>query len=1074
MTREELIRKLRALARNHQDLSSDPELLAECRKLGLVNIDTTHPEKVADFIEKTPVIEPVIEKKMGPKALSSQDLRVILEEFDKNRGLKSAETLTIAVQKNPLLKNIDSSEILRIIERKIELEVEEEKERADRKEIDEISDKRIEIEEKLRTEVPPTTNEEELEKTAKRVVEITRENNDLGSCREKSETLFKEIKSDSKEYREAIIETAVGEMADKIVKEKTTEVAKALTDELKGFELTAKQRDDIQEVVEERIRAKVDNPAEEIGENKAEVIESSGKKTIETGKNLTEEISEILGSKASENKPKIEVAVKNAELNVKQQLFSGEINKDSPVDVVRGQKLEAEVVSRMTETGATIKEARSTAKMVRELSFSPKESSNSTATIQAINTLETNGYHSGDNSRFAEQAGMVRNLIRSPIRINENINKILNLGNKLDGIKGFDQWKTIAKTLKGNPAMTRSLQWVQNLNKFQGFIGNIGGWLTNPVGQLLKVPALQDFALRIATRLGGETVGAMATQLAGFGLKGGLEKIIGQLFAKGTVSAIEAGAAVAADVGTGGLAVIVQLGIAILGKLKGAAEKTLEAIGLGSAKLKNSLKETFGGLVGTFLYWAGTAAMGLIAMAGMVVVPVALVITSVFITVGGITVILPATAALVSSWVAPRGTGGNCTQITPSPAPSGSINCDQNAPENTLGNVDKANYVDVANRWQAGTNYSSQCFNDTVNRALCSGINPTYALWAWLHESGASNYTGRSDIEDFGMHSIPQNEDFNAQITAFLKLDPATGCIGDSRIGGDYWLAFSANYLNGSNCDPDHPNSITKMTPRQYEAELKKTWSWVSSSPMPSSIHVAIAGKNCDQIGKSTSSSTSSSDGSYTYTDDDGNMWQCTGTPIGGGGGSQVPAEPIYDDACVESPAYCVVKYLLGNGVDTVKKANVVAVAKLIDQWKNAPASFNKGNFNSAMIASATTVPPEYVFQCVGFAVAVNPKIGATSWGGDSSSWESMISNGSTGCPRIVNSGAGVGDFILFPVGSWYHIQVISQLRSDGSYTISQSNWGGPGRLSNVEGSDIQSYLRGDTDNIPKSVLRCN
>ena len=186
----------------------------------------------------------------------------------------------------------------------------------------------------------------------------------------------------------------------------------------------------------------------------------------------------------------------------------------------------------------------------------------------------------------------------------------------------------------------------------------------------------------------------------------------------------------------------------------------------------------------------------------------------------------------------------------------------------------------------------------------------------------------------------------------------------------------------------------------------------------------------------------------------------------GGGGGSEVPADPIYDDSCAESPAYCVVDYFLGNGVSVINSSNVQAAANLINAWTNAPAGFNKAAFNSAMIASSNAFVS---FQCVGFAVGIDGRINADGvWGGSVSGWNNMIANGSSGCPRIQASGAGVGDMILFPTGSWYHIVVLSKLRPDGSFAISQANWGSPGQVSNFEGPDIQAYLAG------KSVLRCN
>lgn len=175
----------------------------------------------------------------------------------------------------------------------------------------------------------------------------------------------------------------------------------------------------------------------------------------------------------------------------------------------------------------------------------------------------------------------------------------------------------------------------------------------------------------------------------------------------------------------------------------------------------------------------------------------------------------------------------------PSPTPDGEANCDPNAPETPAISVDKANFIDVAERWLSGGGKNAKkCFNDTVCRSKNAGINPDFALWAWLHESGASNYS-IDKVEDFGIHGQPSAppKDFSAQINYFLKLDPASACLGKPGIGSDYWLAFSANYLNGD-CDPNKANPASGQTARDYKKEIETTWKFISNSPLPSSIHI--------------------------------------------------------------------------------------------------------------------------------------------------------------------------------------------------------------------------------------------
>ncbi|PIU73017.1 hypothetical protein COS78_04135 [Candidatus Shapirobacteria bacterium CG06_land_8_20_14_3_00_40_12] len=225
---------------------------------------------------------------------------------------------------------------------------------------------------------------------------------------------------------------------------------------------------------------------------------------------------------------------------------------------------------------------------------------------------------------------------------------------------------------------------------------------------------------------------------------------------------------------------------------------------------------------------------------------------------------------MVSSLVPPP-PGGNCVLKSETES-GGLINCDQTAPENGFPGINKESFVSLANRWRTGKNYSEECYNDTVNRALCAGINPAYALWVWVHESGASNYS-IANVEDFGIHgqAAAPPKDFNAQINYFLKLDPGSACVNDPRIGGNYWLGFATNYLNGS-CDPDEKNVTNGQTGREYLAEMQTSWGWVSSLPMPADIHAAKGGKDCGNIGNNSDSEINNE-----YTDENGDVWVCYG-----------------------------------------------------------------------------------------------------------------------------------------------------------------------------------------------------
>lgn len=870
------------------------------------------------------------EKELQSKALNSQELKELLKEYNEYRAKKTAEEIVREIQKNPLLARADQKEILRIVRRKIELEAEiklkgikpekpvepvktevpivikkypesEPKEEMVReitnKEINERADRRIIVEERLAKNKPSNTTIEQIRKTAEKIAEVVQSNKTIDEGRKRAAGVIEDIKTEDVVFKEEVKEIIIAETAEKIVTEKVDEIVDKAVGEL--GKINEEQAKKIEKLIRERVEIVLAEPTRTVNEHQLIEKVIDGKKVKETGATLTEEIVKVLTGETNKiekteevleipkqkiDKTKIEIMIRKIEAGLHEEIFRDETNENSPIDIVRADRLEEEIVERMVARGATREEAKNAAKTIRQISFPEKEPSDSRAEAVAMATMEGKNPNDGRNPEYVRQARIIKNLIKSPVRVSENVDKILKLSDKLDGVKGFDQIKTVARTIKDNPRLTRSLELIQKVVHFQDRIGGFVGGIAAKVGNFFHIPALQQWGIQLATRLGGETVGAMATQIAQFGLEGGIKNIIGQLFTTGKVVATNVGKAVAekaaTTAGTGVgipvaavlLATQFVLGIVkkIWNSIKGRIENGLEKIGIGSVKTKAWLQDNLGKGIGSLIYWGGGVATILIAIPAMLgAVSVAMIGWLVPGVIGGLAIMQTSTAQTASTLVAPKGTGASCVKITGQPG-GGVINCDQNAPDNTIAGVDRANVIRVANNWKPGKNYAGECFNDTVNQALCAGINPTYALMIWLHESGASNYSN-PETEDFGMHSIPENMNFNAQITAFLRLDPASACINDPRIGGDYWLAFSANYMNGSNCDPDLPN-INGKTPREYATTLKELWSWISSEPMPNSIRVAPGGQNCGQIGNSTVNSGANS---YTYVDENGDTWLC-------------------------------------------------------------------------------------------------------------------------------------------------------------------------------------------------------
>lgn len=358
------------------------------------------------------------------------------------------------------------------------------------------------------------------------------------------------------------------------------------------------------------------------------------------------------------------------------------------------------------------------------------------------------------------------------------------------------------------------------------------------------------------------------------------------------------------------LAVVVIIGGWLIDKAIKFAEKVgkwmYDNMGIDLLAVKNFVADKLN--LGNFVGWAaqitfngvvsifGTAlSLGI----GMMVALMPLLIGVMFI--GGFLYGAFFNNAMISSLVPPppMAVGGTC-EPKGGAEESGTINCNQDAPKNETG-INKDVFADTATRWRpSGTNYAKECFDDTVNRALCAKVNPQFALWVWLHESGASNY-GLDNVEDFGIHgnqSVPA-KNYDLQIRAFLNLDPASKCIKDSKIlessePNKYWLALATNFLTGG-CDPEKgilQSDGSMMTGKRYlKEELEPQWGWIKTGSLPANIHVPKGGSQCD------GSKTDRPDNEYTRPD--GVVMVCDG-PVdengnfigSAGGGAFDPTSP--------------------------------------------------------------------------------------------------------------------------------------------------------------------------------------
>jgi len=510
---------------------------------------------------------------------------------------------------------------------------------------------------------------------------------------------------------------------------------------------------------------------------------------------------------------------------------------------------------------------------------------------------------------------ILNNIASTPNELNTRIREYDRLRNligvdKLPKIKEVRVTEKMMAMFRNNPEVMAMINGAQRVIKIYDKV------TTLPTTILAKL-GFKDVGAKIITRIGGEAASVFvkdaALVIAQQGTVQGARSIFTALFSKGVVITGEGSAASALSSMATFFATLGPIGqvVAVVLVVVAVVVLVLKPIFDGIKKIKDSISNTiqidlngvkhyisdtmglggFAGSIGQFFFDVGTFLIGIQAYITTMKITTFLTRVVVFVFIGFFVYSLLQQNSLSSLVPPPAVGGGNCVLKTTA-TEEGLINCNQNAPTNDYPGINRARFVGVAAKWSAGKNYSEECYNDTVNKSLCAGINPAYSLWSWVHESGASNYS-IAEVEDFGIHGQPSAppKNFNAQLNYFLKLNPGAAC---PELG--YWLSFATNYLTGT-CDPDLLNVKAKKTGRDYLEEMQETWSWVTSEPMPGDIKIAKGGKNCGGTSSDPETPITSE-----YVDEKGQTWVCYGEE-----GNEEGEEPIFDpwDPSISVPEGC-------------------------------------------------------------------------------------------------------------------------------------------------------------------------
>lgn len=846
----ELIAALEGLGK--ENLNDEYELFSTCQQVfeklkRLSDFEPSNLKKTIKIlrdlpleIKETEIKELEIgDEKLESKALNKQDLKELLENYEKAQNNSQKERLGKEIYQRTGQKNVKQ-----FIETQKEIALK---------------------------------NAEKLSKLSPEVKEKVIEDLAINKL------------SEEEDLAQIIEEVSLNKDQDFEVKKLKKELAKRIKNSEKIDDL-------IQKVEKIRAEIEIEEKAEEIAKITYEkLVEEKIPMSTETREKIK---SEILVAWKEGNKvktPEKLIGIKEAEVIFKETEKATDIFKNENLKAIvnyRGLELEREISQDLRKSGVEnetlIKDYVS---VVNKLINNPDNARIEENRSDIYNFVQSKNPNIGpgeiersiDEARF-----MAKNVVMAPKKFNELINKYNSLrekigSDKLPKLKEIRVLEKVSALFKESPKLLKLMNGAQRVIKTIEKISNFPTALISKLSGKLA----EKLGGKIIEKIGGEAakvfIREAAKVIAKEGLMQGARTILTSVLGGGSATAASGGtlagliSAFAAMGPVGQVIAVVAIAIvaivAIVKPIFDAIKKIKNAIGnfinINLSGVKHFISDSLGlgkfaGSVGQFLFDIGAFLVGIPALLGIISFSAIITPVVIFFFLGILTYSL-ISQNLLSSIVPPIQTGGGYCVLKETFEEGGAINCDQMAPENDFPGINKANFVRVATQWRSGKNYAEECYNDTVNRALCAGINPAYALWAWVHESGASNYS-IEDVEDFGIHYIPENKNFNKQITAFLKLDPGSAC---PELG--YWLSFATNYLNGS-CDPDEKNPVNGMTGREYLTEMQETWSWISSLPMPANIKVPVAGQNCDQLGDGSDLPITGE-----YTDENGDTWVCFG-----------------------------------------------------------------------------------------------------------------------------------------------------------------------------------------------------
>jgi hypothetical protein len=675
-----------------------------------------------------------------------------------------------------------------------------------------------------------------------------------------------------------------------------SEIATEKIDKLLNEEpLSESEKKEIKEFIKKEIKEAYYEPVSNILENK--------------GERFVRKIEEIVPENKRSGIEKSSFRQIGDEIQT--SVISDVEKKTEVVELARKANLETRIVDSLLGENLNVKEVLDAKNSVLELLYPETVSKVAEFENQAFLEAEGMGAHPTKEQWFETKT--IANIVNGKNKVEKllgDFGRAKNILKKVeDKIPEVRAVSKVMETLEKNKQLASMYEGVRKIVGITNKVGGVQGRIIGGLGRLIGNETLKNYGLSLANRIGGQAMAEFATQsLAVISESGSVSKglfTIAKGILSGGVKAAATGGEAAATGATAAGSTALTSAVAafqaiplvgqiilVVAAVAVVASSAIKKIKKGFTKLYNALQKVgleppdfrkdLGGFLGTIANVAGGVALGVGGM--LMAIPAMLMGLSVAVwpvvvpLLIGVLIYSTLQTNQVSTFVPPVGIGGGCVKKEDLLV-SGEINCNQNLSMQSVSGVDRDNYFSLADRWVSGKNYARECFDAVVCESRSKGVNPIWSLYAWLHESGASNYNVTpGETEDFGIHFIPENENFQAQIEAFLKIEPGSNCSG-----GDYWLNLATNYLTGG-CDPDAPNPVSGETGRDYLEGIKLVWEWIApGTPLPSSIKISPTGEDCGG-GSVTSPETIG----FEFTDENGDVWVCEEDPSKSGNYSNI------------------------------------------------------------------------------------------------------------------------------------------------------------------------------------------